>query len=76
MKKRNSAIYWIGVLVSHLLAFSFIATVIVLVLGLPSDSMFSGMAGCGIVVCLLIFGASDETKEFLKKLASKEKEEG
>lgn len=76
MKKKNSAIYWIGVLFSYLLAFSFIATVIVLVLGLPIHSMFSGMAGCGIVVCLLIFSASDEAKDFLKKLASKENREG
>ena len=65
--KKHSTIYWIGKLVSYLLAFGFIATVITMVLGFPIHNMFSGMAGCAIVICLLLISADEETREFIKK---------
>ena len=50
MKKLKSSIYWIGVLVSYLLAFSLFGIIIAVVFGFP-DSLLGGFASWSLIIC-------------------------
>ena len=71
MKKLKSSIYWIAVLVSYLLAFSLFAIIIAVVFGFP-DSLLGGFASWSLIICFLLFGAEDETREAVKNIIRKE----
>ena len=71
MKKLKSSIYWIGVLVSYLLAFSLFGIIIAVVFGFP-DSLLGGYAPCSLIICFLLFGAEDKTREAVKNIIRKE----
>ena len=71
MKKLKSSIYWIGVLVSYLLAFSLFGIIITVVFGFP-NSLMGGFASWSLIICFLLFGAEDETREAIKNIIRKE----
>ena len=71
MKKFKSSIYWIGVLVSYLLAFSLFGIIIAVVFGFP-DSLLGGFASWSLIICFLLFGAEDKTREAVKNIIRKE----
>ena len=71
MKKLKSSIYWIGVLVSYLLAFSLFGMIIAVVFGFP-DSLLGGFASWSLIICFLLFGAEDKTREAVKNIIRKE----
>ena len=67
MKKVKSTLYWFAVLLSHLLAFTVFGMMIVFLLKLPVDSMFSGFAAWSLIICGFLF-TDDEARETIKKL--------
>ena len=71
MKKFKSSIYWIGVSVSYLLAFSLFGIIIAVVFGFP-DSLLGGFASWSLIICFLLFGAEDKTREAVKNIIRKE----
>ena len=71
MKKLKSSIYWTGVLVSYLLAFSLFGIIIAVVFGFP-DSLLGGFASWSLIICFLLFGAEDKTREAVKNIIRKE----
>ena len=70
MEKFKSSIYWIGVLVSYLLAFSLFGIIIAVVFGFP-DSLLGGFASWSLIICFLLFGAEDKTREGVKNIIRK-----
>lgn len=71
MKKFKSMMYWVGVLVSYLVAFTLLGMILVFILRLPLDSMFSGFAAVAFIICALLFTADDETRDMIKKIIKK-----
>ena len=71
MKKFKSCFYWIAVLVSYLLAFTLFGIIIAVVFGFP-DSLIGGFASWSLIICFLLFGADDETREAVKAIIKKE----
>lgn len=71
MKKLKSSIYWIGVLVSYLLAFSLFGIIIAVVFGFPY-SLLGGFASWSRIICFLLFGAENKTREAVKNIIRKE----
>lgn len=71
MKKFKSALYWFGVLVSYLVAFTLFGMIVVFMLGLPLDSMFSGFAAWAFIICGFLF-TDDDLRETIKKLIKKD----
>lgn len=71
MKKFKSCLYWIAVLVSYLLAFTIFGIIIAVVFGFP-DSLLGGFASWSLIICFLLFGAEDETREAVKRIIMKE----
>lgn len=72
MKKVKSCLYWLAVLVSYLVAFTLFGTILVFILRLPIDSMFSGFAAWSVIICGFLF-TDDEAREAVKKLIQREK---
>lgn len=70
MKKLKSRLYWIAVLVSYLLAFTLFGIIIAVVFGFP-DSLIGGFASWSLIICFLLFGADDETREAVKVIIKK-----
>ena len=71
MEKVKSCLYWLAVLVSYLAAFTLFGMILVFLLGLPKDSMFSGFAAWSLILCGFLF-TDDELRETLKKLIQRE----
>lgn len=67
MKKIKDCIYWLAVLVSYLVAFTLFGMILVFVLRLPLDSMFSGFAAWSFIICGFLL-TDDEAREAIKKL--------
>lgn len=70
MKKFKSTLYWIGVLVSYLVAFTFFGIIVALALDFP-DTMLGGMGAWALIIVGLVFAADDEERDILKKLIMK-----
>ena len=68
MKKLKSCLYWFAVLVSYLVAFTLFGMIVVFILRLPVDSMFSGYASWALILCGFLF-TDDEVREGLKRFA-------
>ena len=66
MEKVKSCLYWLGVLVSYLAAFTLFGMIIVFMLHLPVDSMFSGFAAWSFIACAFLF-TDDDLREAAKK---------
>lgn len=71
MKKLKSSIYWIATLISYLLAFSIFGIIIAVVFRFP-DSLIGGFASWSLIICFLLFGAEDKTREAIKNIIRKE----
>ena len=74
MKRIKESLYWIAVLISYLLAFTVFGMIIVFLLKLPPDSMFSGFVAWSLIACMVLFTADEKTLEMLKKFAKGDKE--
>ena len=72
MKKFKSFLYWIGLLVSYLFGFTVFGIIIAMLLKLP-DRMLSGFVAWAVMICFLLFGAEDDTRETIMKLITKGK---
>ena len=66
MKKIKEGLYWIAVLISYLVAFTLFGMIVVFLLRMPVDSMFSGFAAWSILICCMLFGAEEETLDMIK----------
>lgn len=67
MKKILNALYWIGILLVHVVAFGLLSFIVGLAFGF-SDTLLGGIAAYGFIICGLLFGADDEDREIIKKL--------
>lgn len=72
MKKFKSVLYWIGLLLFYLFGFTVFGVIIAMLLKLP-DKLLSGFLAWGIMICCVLFGAEDETRDAIKKLIAKDK---
>ena len=70
MEKVKSCLYWLGVLVSYLAGFTLFGMIIVFMLHLPADSMFSGFIAWSFIVCAFLF-TDDDLREAAKKWAKR-----
>ena len=70
MKKFKSVLYWIGILVSYLFGFTVFGVIVAMLLKLP-NVMLSGFVAWAIMICCVLYGADDETRENIKKLIKK-----
>ena len=71
MEKVKSCLYWLGVMVAYFAAFTLFGVILVMVFGLPLDSMFSGFAAWGFIICAFMF-TDDEARETIKRLIQRE----
>lgn len=69
MKKLWKSLYWYRVFVSHLIAFTIVAACIALPFG--SNGFLSGYIGWAAILSMLMLQMDDETRDALKKWASK-----
>ena len=69
MRKFAEAFFWIKVWGSYLIAFSFLALCIALPFGFAG--FLSGYIGWAVVLTLLLVNMDEETKEALKRWATK-----
>lgn len=70
MKKFKSFLCWIGLLVSYLFGFTVFGVIIAMLLKLP-NVMLSGFVAWAVMICCLVFGADDDTRETIMKLIKK-----
>lgn len=71
MRKFVEAFFWVKVWGSHLIAFSILALCIALPFGFTG--FLSGYVGWAVLLTLLLSDMDDETKEALKRWATKKK---
>ncbi len=69
MRKFAEAFFWIKVWGSHLIAFSILALCIALPFGFTG--FLSGYVGWAVVLTMLLVDMDEETKEALKRWATK-----
>lgn len=69
MKKVTNCLYWVAVLVSYLVGFTLLGMIVVFMLQLPPDNMFSGLVAWDVMICIMVFAADEKTLEMLKKFA-------
>ncbi|MDO5765626.1 MAG: hypothetical protein Q4P84_08015 [Elusimicrobiales bacterium] len=67
MKKFKATLYWIGTLLAYIAAFGLLSFIVGMAIGVP-DTMFGGIVAYGLIICGLVFGATDETRNVIKRL--------
>ena len=71
MKKNRESLFWVGVLAEYMIAFSVLAFILSLPLG--GTGFWSGYLGWAIVLPLVISEMDDETRNAIKRWATRSK---